>query len=256
MGNWRIKSAILLLIFNIIGILAIIPYNMTLMSTQPTSGDIPTPIVIIINSTFQATYIFVMILIGLRLQKRTGLDTPILNRIVYPNVHVHISKKWLINGIVITLIGSIIVILLDLTLFSPLMESEIDQPPSPNWWQGLLASIYGGITEETMVRLFGMTLVVWLLAWITKKEKDNIPKSFYYIAIFLTAILFGMGHLPAAAQAFGELSAVVVIRTLVLNSLLGLWFGYLYWKRGLEYAVIAHISADIFLHVIITPLIS
>lgn len=54
---------------------------MTLMSTQPTSGDIPTPIVIIINSTFQATYIFVMILIGLRLQKRTGLDTPILNRI-------------------------------------------------------------------------------------------------------------------------------------------------------------------------------
>src|SRR5699024_12263000 len=116
---------------------------------------------------------------------------------------------------------------------------------------GLLASIYGGITEETMVRLFGMTLVVWLLAWITKKEKDNIPKSFYYIAIFLPAILFGMGHLPAAAQAFGELCAVVVIRTLVINSIVGWWCGYLYWKRGCEYAVSAHISADMFHDVII-----
>ena len=101
-----------------------------------------------------------------------------------------------------------------------------------------------------MLRLFGMTFIVWLLAKITRKNKSNIPNSFYYVAIFIAAIIFGLGHLPATMEVFGELSAILVIRALVLNGLLGLWFGYLYWKKGLEYAIIAHISADIFIHVL------
>ncbi|GGP16911.1 CPBP family intramembrane glutamic endopeptidase [Oceanobacillus neutriphilus] len=256
MGKWRIKLVLLFAILNTIGIFAIIPYQITLMGGQSASGDIPNSLIVMINSTVQIVYMFVMILIGLRLQNRTGLNAPVLNGIVYPETRIHISKKWLTSSIVVALIGSLITILLDLFVFSPLMEAPMGQSSSPNWWQGLLASIYGGFTEEIMLRLFGMTLIVWLLAWITKKQKGDIPHSFYYIAIFLAAILFGLGHLPAAAQVFGGLSAVIVTRTLVLNGLLGLWFGYLYWKRGLEYAIIAHISADIFLHVLIVPILN
>ncbi|WP_328059863.1 type II CAAX prenyl endopeptidase Rce1 family protein [Geobacillus stearothermophilus] len=51
-------------------------------------------------------------------------------------------------------------------------------------------------------------------------------------------------------QILGEFSLIILIRTLVLNGLLGLWFGYLYWKKGLEYAMIAHMSADFFIHVL------
>jgi hypothetical protein len=40
-----------------------------------------------------------------------------------------------------------------------------------------------------------------------------------------------------------------------LNGLGGLAFGWLYWKRGLESAMMAHFSADIVLHVI-TPLVA
>src|SRR5699024_1244710 len=215
MGNWRIKLVLLLTILSAIGIFAIVPYEITLMNNQSKPGDIPTSLIVMINSTFQLLYIFVMILIGLRLQNRTGLNASILNGLVYPEARAHMSKKWLTTSIVFALIGSIIVILLDVFVFSPLMETPVDQLPSPSWWQGLLASIYGGVTEEIMLRLFGMTLIVWLLAWITKKEKDNIPNSFYYVAIILTAILFGLGHLPTAAQVFGELSTVIIIRTLV-----------------------------------------
>jgi hypothetical protein len=35
-----------------------------------------------------------------------------------------------------------------------------------------------------------------------------------------------------------------------LNGVLGVAFGRLYWKKGLESAMIAHFSADIVLHVI------
>src|SRR5699024_8515800 len=104
----------------------------------------------------------------------------------------------------------------------------------------ILAMIYGGITEELMLRLFGMTFIVWVLAVIMRREKETIPPSFYYIAIFLTAILFGIGHLPATMELFGELSAIIVTRAIVLNGLVGVWFGYLYWRKGLEYAIIAH----------------
>lgn len=255
MEKWRIKLVFLLTILNTIGVFAIIPYSITLMDYQILPDNLSISLIVVINSIFQVIYMFVLILIGLRLQQRTALDAPLLNGLVYPEKKGHISKKWLVNSIVVSLIGSLIIILLELFVFNPLMIESVNEIPSTNWWQGLLASLYGGITEEIMLRLFGMTFIVWLLARITKKEKNNIPNSFYYVAIFIVAIIFGLGHLPATMEVFGELSAILVIRALVLNGLLGFWFGYLYWKKGLEYAMIAHISADIFIHVLFVSIL-
>ncbi len=60
----------------------------------------------------------------------------------------------------------------------------------------------------------------------------------------------GAGHLPTAAAVWG-LDAGVVARTLVLNVLGGMVFGWLFWRRGLEMAVLAHFSADLVLHVLV-----
>ncbi|WP_442961064.1 CPBP family glutamic-type intramembrane protease [Pseudogracilibacillus sp. SO30301A] len=66
------------------------------------------------------------------------------------------------------------------------------------------------------------------------KTKRIDTAVYFYIGIILATFLFGIGHLPAVAQTYGELSALLVVRTVLLNGLLGLWFGYLYWKKGLE----------------------
>ena len=50
-------------------------------------------------------------------------------------------------------------------------------------------------------------------------------------------------------RARAPLTTLIIIRAVVLNGLLGLAFGYLYWKRGLESAMVAHFSADLLLHV-------
>jgi membrane protease YdiL (CAAX protease family) len=47
-----------------------------------------------------------------------------------------------------------------------------------------------------------------------------------------------------------KLNPLVITRALVLNGLGGLAFGWLYWKQGLESAMIAHLSTDIVVHVI------
>jgi membrane protease YdiL (CAAX protease family) len=74
-----------------------------------------------------------------------------------------------------------------------------------------------------------------------------------WIAIALTALLFGALHLPIMAQ-LTPLTSIVVTRVLLLNGFPGVLFGWLYWRKGLEAAMVAHFSADIILHVIAAAL--
>ena len=41
----------------------------------------------------------------------------------------------------------------------------------------------------------------------------------------------------------------MVARTVLLNAVAGVVFGWLYWKRGLEMAMLAHFGGDLVLHV-------
>jgi membrane protease YdiL (CAAX protease family) len=117
------------------------------------------------------------------------------------------------------------------------------QPPA---WQGLLASFYGGIAEELLMRLGLMTLLVWVGARLTR---TTVPgPAVVWMAIIVTALLFGAGHLPTTA-ALLSLTPLVIARALLLNGIGGIVFGWLYWKRGLLAAMLAHFSADIVLHV-------
>lgn len=136
--------------------------------------------------------------------------------------------------------------LLEILIFAPRLPAAL-QTSSPPWWQGLLAAFYGGINEELLMRLGLMTLLVWLVTKLTRQAQPNL--AILWIANVLIALLFGLGHLPAVA-ALVPLTALVVTRTLLLNSLGSLVFGWLYWQQGLLAAMVAHFSADVMLHVI------
>ena len=99
-----------------------------------------------------------------------------------------------------------------------------------------------------------MTLLVWLSMKIRKTNHGSATNFGIWLAIILVSVVFGLGHLPMTATFMG-ITSIVVIRALVLNSLAGIVFGWLYWKRGLESAIVSHFSADIALHVILASLI-
>lgn len=63
------------------------------------------------------------------------------------------------------------------------------------------------------------------------------------MAIVLAAVLFGVGHLPAAFAMGLNLTPPVVAYVLIANTVPGVLFGYLYWRWGLESAFIAHAVA-------------
>ena len=71
----------------------------------------------------------------------------------------------------------------------------------------------------------------------------------FVVAITLAALLFGAGHLPTAFAIGMAHAPFAIARIVLLNALVGLVTGTLFWKYGLEHAMLAHFCADLVLHV-------
>lgn len=111
-------------------------------------------------------------------------------------------------------------------------------------WKGLLASFYGGICEELVFRLFLMSLFAWLCGKLLR-DAGGMPRAVaFWIANVGSSVLFGLYHMT------GEEPAMIATRTILFILIPGVTFGVLYWKRGIEAAVIAHFTTDIVVHVI------
>lgn len=105
--------------------------------------------------------------------------------------------------------------------------------------------LYGGVTEELLFRWGLMTLLVWIV-WRAFQNGQNTPKPFYFIgAIFISAVVFGIGHLPIAFLIVPEPTLALITFVITANSAFGLVAGWLYWKKGLESAIIAHMFAHV-----------
>ena len=105
--------------------------------------------------------------------------------------------------------------------------------------------LYGGITEELLMRWGVMTLLLWL-GWRLLRRGHGQPRNgLVATAVLFSAVLFAVGHLPAAQAMAGELTMPVVAFVLVGNTVFGLLAGGLFARHGLEAAIIAHVLAHL-----------
>lgn len=121
--------------------------------------------------------------------------------------------------------------------FSPLLPNEfieLSEELKPTWTARFL---YGGLSEEIIMRFGLMTFLAWVFS---KSFGEKIDRA-YKIAIFLSALVFAMGHLPIAYLSIEHPSSTLIAYILLGNTFAGIIYGALYWKRGLESAMIAHI---------------
>lgn len=103
--------------------------------------------------------------------------------------------------------------------------------------------LYGGLTEELLLRWGLMTALAWLAWRFLQRRRGPAATGFVWLAIAVSALVFAAGHLPAAAFLLGTLDGPVVAFVIGVNTAFGLLFGYLYWRHGLEAAMIAHAVA-------------
>ena len=149
-----------------------------------------------------------------------------------------LNKKAILTTTITTIIGALILFPGDKLIFGSLSTWVSEQYTlKPTIYKMIGGLLVGGIIEEVMMRLFFMSLVVFIIFKILKKKE--IPTKVYVIANIIAALLFAAGHLPSTAT-MTALTPIIIIRCFLFNGCLGLAFGYLYRKYGIGYAMISH----------------
>jgi Type II CAAX prenyl endopeptidase Rce1-like len=101
--------------------------------------------------------------------------------------------------------------------------------------------LYGGLTEEVILRWGVMTFIAWGLVAILGRQRLTTAIK---IAIIVAAGIFAAAHLPALSAQV-ELTPPLILRTLLINAAAGLVYGWLFWRRHLEAAMVAHAATHV-----------
>ncbi|GJM05819.1 MAG: abortive infection protein [marine bacterium B5-7] len=241
MKQYKLKLAFLLFILGFTGILSMLTMDIPLpeeakaiLEEQFTPSQIKW--LVLVNPTIM---LIGAIVLGTFLYDRSGLSLPVFEAVL--------KKQPLQGGIRLLNAGVTYGILAGLLLlttsqfFEPLLPQEFLELGAK--LQPTLAArfLYGGITEEILMRFGLMTFLVFLLSKISR----TLTSTIYWIAIAIAALLFAVGHFPIAYSVVDSPSSTLLIYILIGNTIGGLIFGWLYWKRGLEAAFLGHIFAHI-----------
>lgn len=248
--NWKVF--VILLVGGLLGVVAVLPYMVDLLGSlsigQPAGPDIPLPLFVALTLLQNGILLAIIIVIGMILSERIGLRMPLIHAWATgaptPKLNVILLPGILVGAAT----GAVLVGLEALFFLRHLPAATHPLFEIPLWKRLLAGILYGGITEELLMRLFLLSLVAWLLGKRWKTTAGMPSTGAFWAAIILVAILFGLGHLPVTS-AMAPLTPMLVVRALVLNGAAGVAFGYLYWRHGLEAAMLGHMSAHLVMQV-------
>jgi membrane protease YdiL (CAAX protease family) len=107
----------------------------------------------------------------------------------------------------------------------------------PGWmiWKRALAGVSAGVIEELFFRMGVMTAVVWVVVHLTRQTHAR-PWAVWTGAV-ISAVLFAAAHFNFGPALISYLS-------------IGFMCAWLYWRRGLEAAIVGHASFDVTISVL------
>lgn len=245
MKDFNSKVFKIILALGLISVILSGPYVFTItkdiIELSPENQSIPSDQALYLLVNLQAGfYVLLASFFGTLLYKRAGFSLPVFER---PKRILQEYKKYLLEPVFIGVLTGFVIVSLSYFL-NPLDDVRFS---STTLLMKVGASFYGGVVEELLTRFFLVSLFVIILSKF--KRVASIDSLKYYIAIILAAILFGVGHLPLA-YSLAESTVWLTLVIVFLNSIGGIVFGYLYWKRGLFAAIVAHFMADIMILII------
>lgn len=250
--NKKIALGITLTILGLIGIASMLTMNIPLPpEAEAILKDRFTPQQIKLLTLVNPTIILIIaVVIGTVLYRKVNLKVPIIEKMIgievekfnFSDIVKYGILGGILSGVMLSLVGFI---------FNPILPSEfleLGESIKPTLAARFL---YGGLTEEILMRFGFMTLIVWLASKIFKGTKPVV----YWTGIVVAAIIFALGHFPIAYQAVENPSIGLLTYIVIGNTIGGLIFGWVYWKKGLESAFLAHIFAHVIM-VVAEPLLN
>ncbi|XAM51816.1 hypothetical protein TVTCOM_19290 [Terrisporobacter vanillatitrophus] len=251
-----LKISLIITLLCSIGTIFVLLYQSNLVPSE--INGMSKDVILLISFLQSVVLIFIASFLGLKLARATNFNKGILGWAYSQGENRYrINKKSLAIAIGISFLCATLMMLSEKFLWSVYIPEINDSMYKFDIIYLLSGIIYGGIAEEVLLRLFTLSFIVFILykVFARKKDKTNIPNSIYFISIFIAAILFAIGHLPMTMSIFGIVDMAVILRMLILNGIPGIFFGYLYWKKGLEYAIISHMFIHIFTQLFWSPIL-
>ena len=242
MNKKKLMLAGILMLIGLIGIASILTMDIPLPpAAEAILLDQFTPeqikLLTLINPTL---LLLVAVIVGTILYQRVNLTVPIIEKAVGIETDTVPLSEILKYGILGGILAGVLLSLIGL-IFNPILPQafkdlgESFEPSLPARF------LYGGLTEEILMRFGIMTLAVWIFSKIFGHTKAMV----YWSGILVAAIIFAIGHFPIVYQAVENPTNVLLGYILIGNTIGGIIFGWMYWKKGLESAFLAHIFAHV-----------
>jgi membrane protease YdiL (CAAX protease family) len=253
--KYRWQVAISTIILFIFGSIINIPFSREVKRLNIEAGNIGVKlnesilndvITTVISSLIIGT---ILIFIGLWISSRANLGAPIIARFFSKkSINELISRKAIWSSILLAIV--IAVLLLGSFKLQKEFYPVLGKLSRPSKSFYVLVSFSAGITEEIIFRLGLMSLIISFIQFLKKLESPS--NKIVWTGIFISALFFGLIHLPLSKN-FVELTPFTIGVTMIGNLITGSTFGWVFWKRGLVVAIMAHIAFDLVFHVIGTP---
>ena len=253
-----VKTFLALFGLGFLGVLSLLPtLSGQLDALPPELAELPAPVAAALALLNSLILLAVAVAVGTLLAHRVGLRSLVAERVrqgraIWPQLRPHIPL-----AVAVGLILSGVILGLD-ALINPFAGADL-AVEAAGWTdlstQLLAGLFYGGIVEELLLRWGLMSLLVWI-GWRVAQRGQGLPRpALVWTAIVLAALLFGIAHLPALAGMVA-LTPLIVVRTVLLNALGGVLFGWLFWRRSLEAAMVAHATTHVGFFIINLSLIA
>lgn len=241
------RGAVVLFVLGLVGVVALGIFTVPMLREIPELASLSFPVLVAIASANSAILVAVFVIIGALTAPRVGLRSHLYAWAIGDDPEWNEFRESLRLAIGLGAVLFVLIAILDV-VFAPYLPSGLDGPtPDAEALRVLAESVpmrllYGGVTEELLLRWGVMSPLVWGL-WRARTRLGSATSrpsdGTMWAAITITAVLFGLGHLPALAATF-ELTSMLVLRTVLLNAIVGLGLGWLYWRHSLETAMVAH----------------
>ncbi|MFH5797905.1 CPBP family intramembrane glutamic endopeptidase [Haladaptatus sp. CMAA 1911] len=241
-----VEGAALMFALGIPGVLFVGASSLDDLHSLPQVADVPTHLLFLLAVAQPLVLLALACLVGTALIPCVRLHSHVLYRVVGTTQPPVLFAEELPASVGVGVVLALAVLVLDgaFAAFVPGLSSLLAVAANDatvySVAVGLLTKfLYGGITEELLVRYGFMTFVAWVLWKLTGGDRPS--SGVMWAAIAVSAVAFGAGHLPVLA-ATAAVTPALVVQVVFLNALVGVGLGWLYWQNSIESAMAGHVT--------------
>jgi len=149
-------------------------------------------------------------------------------------------------GLLGFVLGAVIlgVLIFLLVPLEPALAARLQSRAGAPAWMPVALAFESSVLEEVVFRLLLLSCLVWLLGRGWRRDVQEAAPIVVWSAILVSSAAFGLVHLPSWLGVV-QATPLLIGSVLALNGAAGVALGRVYWRWGLEAAMVCHFAADL-----------